>query len=230
MNHTDAHRRCSSWRLALPAAVAGVVLIAGCGSQTAPGGNSTSPSVSITKAQAPAKPSTKAASPVILNAPTGPAAGLSPTTSDDATIELADALNTAAHAGYTDTFGSIALTKSQRGIELQMTDLAQGRKLLASVRAHHPTWSAVPVALVKVPYTEKRLMTAQSAVTDATWKKYQLVSVGYGTAWYLQVGSSDTRLKAPVAGRAARDKLAQTLTEQLGVRVLVTYATPAHAA
>lgn len=189
----------------------GLMLVAGCGSQSAPGRNSVSPTVSTTTSTTSAKSPKPAAS------------------NTDATIEMATALDTAAHAGYVATFAAISITTSQRGLELQMTDLAQGSTLIAKVRSGHPEWAAVPVALVKVPYTEQRLEAAQKALPDAAWTKYQLVGVGYGTGRYLEVTSSDTRLKAPVAGRAAREKLAQTLTSQLGVRVLVTYSTPAHA-
>lgn len=55
------------------------------------------------------------------------------------------------------------------------------------------------------------------------------VGVGFGAGRYVAVVSSDTRLKALVAGRAAREKPAQTLTSQLGVRVLMTYSTPSQA-
>lgn len=140
---------------------------------------------------------------------------------------MADALNTAAHAGYVKTFGAIIFNKSQHGMSLQMTDLAQGRKLVASVRAQNPKWSAVSVALVKVPYTEKRMQTALRAVPEALYRKYQLVSVGFGTGQYLDVTSSDTRLKDPVAGRKAREALAQTLGTLVGVRVQVSYSTTA---
>lgn len=204
----------------------GVVLCAGCGTARAPGSTGSAAPTSTTtrtRTMPPSSPST--------SRPTGSTSTVSPGEGGanglDATINLAQAIDSAGHTRYVSTYGLIILNRSQYGMTLQMTDLAQGRKLLAGARAGHPEWAAVPVVLVKVPYTDKRLRTAQDAVPDASYQKYQLVSVGVGTCEYLSVASSGTRMKDPVSGKNAREVLARTLSRTLGVRVVVTYSPPA---
>ncbi|UIJ36326.1 hypothetical protein [Allobranchiibius sp. GilTou73] len=185
--------------------------IAGCGTQSAPGAPSYSPT-----------PYTFVTAPSSVASP-------SPPPYDEATSDLAQSIQATGDAHYASTFGLVRLNPSQHGMSVEMTDLALARKLVAGARAGHPTWAKVPVALTKVPYSMKRMTEAQDAVSAGDWRRYQLVSAGIETCRYLSVASSDTRLKDPVAGRAGRTKLAQELSHTVGVPVVVTYSTPAHA-
>ncbi|MDQ2849954.1 MAG: hypothetical protein M3Y49_04320 [Actinomycetota bacterium] len=206
------------------AAIAVSVLIAGCGSQIAPGGDSTSPpaSQSVTIA-------TPSASKPSVSTPKTPTTPLLTPTFDQATYDLIRALDVAAHARYVNTFGSLSFAPPHHGVILAMTDLANARALISSTRAGHPQWSRVAVTLVKVTYTEAQLQAAQNAVSPTYWKKYELVSVGSGAGDYVDVGSSDPSLKGP-GGRVGRERLASILTRAVGVRVIVTYSLPAQAA
>ena len=85
------------------------------------------------------------------------------------------------------------------------------------------------MTLVRVPYSMKRLTTAQDAMPDLAWSRYQLVSVGIETCRYLSVGSSDPRLRNPSSGRPARERLGRTLAALVGIPVVVTWESPAFA-
>lgn len=210
--------RQSRWarRGAISGAIGVVVLAAGCGSRPAPGGDNASPPASQS-----AKASTRKVSKPKPPVPPAP-------TFDQATSDLIGALDMAAHARYVKSFGSLSVTPSQKGVILEMTDLADGRALVSATRAGHPHWSQVPVALVKVLYTEVQLQAAQKAVPGDYWKRYELVSVGYGGGGHLDVSSSDTSLKGP-GGEVGRERLAGILTRTVGVRVVVTYSRPGQA-
>ncbi len=84
-------------------------------------------------------------------------------------MDLAQAIMGAGDADYADTFGLVSLNRSQHGMSVEMTDLALGRKLVAGARAGHPKWARVPVAVIKVPYSMKRLEGAQNLLPDADW-------------------------------------------------------------
>lgn len=205
------------------------VLIAGCGSQIAPGGGSTSPpALKSVRTSTPNVSKPKGSKPKVAT-PKTPTTQLLTPTFDQATNDLIRALDVAAHARYVNTFGSLSFAPPHHGVILTMTDLANGRALISSTRAGHPQWSRVTVTLVKVTYTEARLQAAQNAVSPAYWKKYELVSVVSGAGDYVDVGSSDTSLKGP-GGRVGRERLASILTRAVGVRVIVTYSRPAQAA
>lgn len=196
--------------MATTALAVGAAVMCGCGTQSAPGAPSYTPYSFVTQ------PSSAAPQSAPLY--------------DEATMDLAQSIQAAGSgARYANSFGLVRLNDSQRGMRVEMTDLALARKLVAGARAGHPTWARVPVALVEVPYSMKRLEAAEKAVPDADWKRYQLVSVGVETCRHLSVTSSDVRLEDPVGGRAARTKLAQRLAHAVGVPVVVTYSTPAHA-
>lgn len=135
------------------------------------------------------------------------------------------AVDATARAHYVSSYGLVSYNLSQFGMSVQMTDLAQGRKLVAEVRAGHPEWDGVPVALIKVPYTEKRLRAVQAAVPEAFYRTYQLVGIGFENCRHLLITSSDTRLKGS-AGSAGRERLARIFEHAVGVRVVVAYSTP----
>lgn len=194
-----------------------LVFVTGCGTQSPPGGSAT-PQATKTSTTPVASPKTAA------KAPKSPE-----TRFDQATSDMIPAVDAAALAHYSDTYGMVSYNLSQVGMMLRMTDLAQGRKLIAGVLAGHPEWAGVPVTLIRAPYTGKRLQAAQNAVPEGFYRKYQLVSVGQENCVYLSVLTSDSHLKGP-AGSAGRQRLAGVLQRTVGVDVRVAWSQPASAA
>lgn len=127
---------------------------------------------------------------------------------------------------YSRSYALMSVDRSQTVLTLRVTDLADGRAIVAQARARRPQSTAVAVHLVKVPYSEKELLAAQNQLTDRDWKKYRLVGTGPDSGRYLSVRTDDPQLKDPVSGRAGRHLMERTLSRIAGVRVVVTYSVP----